>query len=38
MKVNGQFFTLTPHGDGMFSHLLRALGTDDLDSLTLDKE
>jgi hypothetical protein len=38
MKVNGQHFTLTAHGDGMFAHLLQALGTDDLDSLTLEKE
>jgi hypothetical protein len=42
MKVNGHLFTLTPHGDGLFSYLLRALGTDDtLDSINLtttDKE
>ncbi len=38
MKVNGQHFTLAAHGDGMFAHLLQALGTDDLDSLTLTEK
>lgn len=35
MKVNGAHFTLAPHGDGLFTHLLTALGSDDLDSLTV---
>jgi hypothetical protein len=35
MNVNGRHFALTAHGDGMFAHLLRSLGSDDLDSLTL---
>lgn len=41
MTVNGQHFTLVPHGDGLFTHLLTALGAADVDSLTLtptDKE
>jgi hypothetical protein len=37
MKVNGQHFHLTSHGDGMFTHLLRVLGAEDIDSLTLEE-
>ncbi len=29
MKVNGRHFTLTPHGDGLFTHALTALGKSD---------
>lgn len=30
MKVNGQHFTLTAHGDGMFSYALRILGSGEI--------
>jgi len=38
MKVNGAHFTLASHGDGLFTHLLYALGSDDVDSLSLTEK
>jgi hypothetical protein len=38
MKINGQHFVLTPHGDGMFTHLLAAIGSDDLDSTSITEK
>lgn len=34
MKINGRHFTLTPHGDGLFTYVLNTLGSD-LDALSL---
>jgi hypothetical protein len=38
LRHNGRHFQIEAHGDGMFAHVMRVLGTAPLDDLTLTKE